>query len=271
MSAVWRIIWFCRNKLILNQNRFIVMLKKIIIGLLFLCTYFSGYSQQPKPLPNTNEFVDLSGTIGKDQGTVALSYVHNWRTGKKKKFELGIGARWTTYFGTKKDFVTAGPASLTRTFTIPFLIVFSGLQEENIDTLQVQRPLVNAINASFNMGYHFTPKLYGGINIDVIGFTFGQKSSAVLTSNGTTQTEPSSKPAGFNLLLTGDHDKGSLNSEFFIRYQVADRFSIKALYQFVFVEYKTENIVQIAPDGTEIDRFRNKANNIGLGIVYHLK
>ena len=247
------------------------MLKKIIIGLLFLCTYFSGYSQQPKPLPSTNEFVDLSGTIGKDQGTVALSYVHNWRTGKKKKFELGIGARWTTYFGTKKDFVTAGPASLTRTFTIPFLIVFAGLQEENIDTLQVQRPLVNAINASFNMGYHFTPKLYGGINIDVIGFSFGKKSFAVLTSNGTTQTEPVAKPAGFNLLLTGDHDKGSLNSEFFIRYQLADRFSIKALYQFVFVEYKTENIVQIAPDGNEIDRFRNKANNIGLGIVYHLK
>jgi hypothetical protein len=248
-----------------------MIFQKIFIGALFLFAGYTGYSQENKLLTNTNKFLDLSGTIGKDQGTVAFSYVHNWRTGKKKKFELGIGARWTTYFGAKKDFVTAGPASLTRTFTIPFLIVFSGLQEENIDTLQVQRPLVNAINASFNMGYHFSPKLYGGINIDVIGFTFGRKSSAVLTSDGTTQTEPVAKPAGFNLLLTGDHDKGSLNSEFFIRYQVADRFSIKALYQFVFVEYKTENVVQIAPDGTEIDRFRNKANNIGLGIVYHLR
>lgn len=248
-----------------------MIIKKIVIGALLLSANLSGFGQQPATLSNTNKFIDLSGTIGKDQGTVAFSYVHNWRTGKKKKFELGVGARWTTYFGTKKDFVTAGPTSLTRTSTIPFLIVFSGQQEENMDSLQVQRPLVNAINASFNMGYHFTPKLYGGINIDVIGFTFGQKSSAVLTSNGTTQTEPSAKPAGFNLLLTGDYDKGSLNSEFFIRYQVADRFSIKALYQFVFIEYKTENIVQTAPDGTEIDRFRNKANNIGLGIVYHLK
>ena len=248
-----------------------MILKKIFIGAFFLFGGLIVYSQEVLPVSNTNKFIDLSGTIGKDQGTVALSYVHNWRTGKKKKFELGIGGRWTTYFGTKKDFVTAGPASLTRTSTIPFLIVFSGLQEENIDTLNVQRPLVNAINASFNMGYHFTPKLYGGINIDVIGFTFGRKSSAVLTSNGTTQTEPAAKPAGFNLLLTGDHDKGSLNSEFFIRYQVAKRISIKALYQFVFVEYKTESIVQVAPDGTEIDRFRNKANNAGLGIVYHLK
>jgi hypothetical protein len=248
-----------------------MIFQKIFIGTFLLFIGFVGYGQEIKPITSTSKFIDLSGTIGKDQGTVALSYVHNWRTGQKKKFELGVGGRWTTYFGTKKDFVTAGPASLTRTSTIPFLIVFSGLQEENIDTLNVQRPLVNAINASFNMGYHFTPKLYGGINIDVIGFTFGRKSSAVLTSNGNLQTEPSAKPASFNLLLTGDHDKGSLNSEFFIRYQVADRFSIKALYQFVFVEYKTENVVQIAPDGTEIDRFRNKANNVGLGIVYHLK
>jgi hypothetical protein len=232
-----------------------MIIKKIIIGALFLLGGLAVYSQEVLPISNKNKFLDLSGTIGQDQGTVALSYVH----------------KWTTYFGTKKDFVTAGPASLTRTSTIPFLIVFSGIQEENLDTLNVQRPLVNAINASFNMGYHFTPRLYGGINIDVIGFSFGRKSSAVLTSNGTTQTEPSAKPSGFNLLLTGDHDKGSLNSEFFIRYQVAKRISIKALYQFVFVEYKTETIVQVAPDGTEIDRFRNKANNAGLGIVYHLK
>jgi hypothetical protein len=248
-----------------------MIFKKIFIGTVLLFGCLVAYSQEIKPITNTNRFLDLSGTIGKDQGTVAFSYVHNWRTGKKKKFELGIGGRWTTYFGTKKDFVTAGPASLTRTSTIPFLIVFSDLQEENLDTLNVQRPLVNAINASFNMGYHFTPKLYGGINIDVIGFSFGRKSSAVLTSNGTTQTEPESKPASFNLLLTGDHDKGSLNSEFFIRYQVSKQISLKALYQFVFVEYRTETIVQVAPDGTEIDRFRNKANNAGLGIVYHLK
>lgn len=121
------------------------------------------------------------------------------------------------------------------------------------------------------MGYHFTPKLYGGINIDVIGFSFGQKSSAILTSNGNTQTDPASKPSAFNLLLTGDHDKGSLNSEFFVRYQLGKQWSVKALYQFIFVEYKTEQIVQVAPDGTEIDRFRNKANNLGLGIVYHLR
>lgn len=246
------------------------MYQKIYLIFFLLIIGYQGFTQVSKPAVLTNEYLDLTATIGKDQGTVSFSFVHNWKVGKNKKFELGVGVRGTTYFGTKKDFVTAGPASLTRTTSIPFLIVFSDMQEENIDTLNVQRPLIYAINASFNMGYQFSPKFYGGINIDVIGFTVGRKSSAVLTSNGNTQTEPSAKPAGFNLLLTGDLDKGSLNSEFFFRYQVSKQWSIKALYQFIFVEYKTQNIVQIAPDGTEIDRFRNKANNLGLGIVYHL-
>jgi hypothetical protein len=218
-----------------------------------------------------SQFVDVTGTIGKDQGTAALAYVYNWKTGKKKKFELGIGARWTTYIGTKKEFITAGPASLTRTNSIPFVIVFAGQQEENLDTLVVQRPLVNAVNLTFNMGYQFTPRLYGGVNIDVIGFSFGRKSSAILTSNGITMTDPEAKPTGFNILLTGDHDRGTLNSEFLLRYAIGKRWSVKALYQFVFVEYTTENVTQVAPDGTEVNRFRNKANNLGLGLVYHLK
>lgn len=242
--------------------------KTIIV--IFILSFVATVSVAQTKAP-VSRFIDLSGTIGEDQGTVSLSYVHNWKTGKKKKFELGVGGRFTTYAGTKKDFVTAGPASLTRTSSIPFLGVFAGINEENIDTLNVQRPLINSLNLSYNMGYQFSSRFYGGINIDVIGFSFGRKSSSVLTSNGQTFTDPDAKPTPFNLLLTGDHDRGSLNSEFFIRYKVGKNWSIKALYQFIFAEYKTQNVVQVAPDGTEIDRFRNKANNLGLGVVYHLK
>lgn len=242
---------------------------KIILVVFATCLANRGLHAQT--VRQISRFLDLTGTYGKDQGTASFSFVNNWKTGKKQKFELGVGARWTTYFGTKKDFVTAGPASLTRTNTIPFVIVFAGQKEENMDTLVVQRPLVNALNLSFNMGYQFTPRFYGGVNIDVIGFSFGRTSSAVLTSNGESMTEPEAKPTGFNILLTGDHDRGTLNSEFFLRYAIGKKWSIKALYQFVFVEYTTQNLKQVAPDGTEVDRFRNKANNLGLGVVYHLK
>ncbi len=247
-------------------------LKNILPGtILCLTTALSLNGQDnSKPIPKVNQFLDLTATVGNSQGSVAASYVYNWRLGKSRKFEVGFGGRLTSYFGTKKDFITAGPAELTRTFTTPFLIVFAGQNEENFDTLTVQRPLVNSVNASINLGYHFSKRFYGGFNIDLIGFSFGPGTSAVFQSNGETMTEPKVKPSPFNILLTGDHDHGTLNSEFFLKYHFGKRWAIKGVYQFLFVEYTTETVKQIAPDGTVIDRFRNKANNFGIGVSYNI-
>ena len=217
---------------------------------------------------NINQFVDLTGTVGESQGSAAAAYVHNWKLGKKQKFEIGIGARFTTYFGTKKEFITAGPAKYTRSFTVPFLIFFAGQKEENFDTLTVQRPLTNSLNITANLGYNISPKWYAGFNIDVIGFTFGRKGTAVYLGDGANQTEPNAKPAAFNVLLTGDHDRGTLNSEFFLKYKIADHWHIKGVYQFVFVEYETETVQQQIVNGPVNKRFRNKANNFGLGVAY---
>ena len=243
-------------------------MKRYIFFVVMLC-FVTVTNAQKKNL-HKNQFVDLAGTIGKSQGTVAASYVHNWKIGKRKKWEAGLGFRWTTYFGTKTDFITA-PAKLARTNTTPFLIFFAGQRTDYHDTLTVQRPLTHSANISINLGYNFTNKWYAGFNIDLIGFTFGRESSAILTSNGFTKIEPVAKPAAFNVLLTGDHDRGSLNSEFFVKYRITPKWGIRAIYQFVFVEYETKNIQQVAPDGTVNDRFRNKANTFGLGVSYNFK
>jgi hypothetical protein len=223
----------------------------------------------------TRRWLDLTGTVGSSQGTVAGAYMHNWKLGKKQRWEFGTGIRWTTYFGTKKDFITAGPAKYTRSFTAPFAIFFAGQKEENFDTLQVQRPLTNSVNITANIGYAISAKWYAGFNIDVIGFTFGRKNGGVLagknqTGQQGTFSDNEVKPTAFNLLLTGDHDKGSLNSEFFARYQLNNKWGIKGVYQFVFVEYKTNTLKQAIPGGPLNDRFRNKANNFGLGVTYSL-
>ncbi len=241
-------------------------MKRYIFFVVMLC-FVTVTNAQKKNL-HKNHFVDLSGTIGKSQGTLAASYVHNWKMGKRKKWEAGLGFRWTTYFGTKTDFITA-PAKLARTNTTPFLIFFAGQRTDYHDTLTVQRPLTHSANISINLGYNFTNKWYAGFNIDLIGFTFGRESSAILTSNGFTKIEPVAKPAAFNVLLTGDHDRGSLNSEFFVKYRITPKWGVRAIYQFVFVEYETKNIQQVAPDGTLNDRFRNKANTFGLGVSYN--
>ncbi len=246
------------------------MKKYLLVVTVLMAGWVPESGAQSNKLPRTDRFIDLAGTVGESQGAIAASYVHNWRLGTKKKWEIGYGVRWTSYFGVKKDFTTA-PGRLARSTTIPFLIVFADHKPQNEDTLQVQRPFTNSLNLSANFGYNFSEKWSAGFNIDVIGFTFGRTTSAILTSNGTTRSESAAKPAPFNLLLTGDNDYGSLNSEFFLKYKLNNRWSVKADYQFIFVEYKTTQVKQTAPDGTQVDRFRNKVNNFGLGVSYHFK
>jgi len=251
-------------------------------GSLFLwIALFSSFAataqqQTPQQAPaagrhsSISQFLDLSATIGDKEGALAASFVHNWRIGKNKKWEAGIGLRLTTYLGSRKDFYTA-PARLARSTTVPFVIVFAGHEEKNIDTLTIERPFTVSLNISANVGYHFNSRWYGGFNIDLLGYTLGSGSSASLVSNGVVTNESLVRPAHFNALLTGDNDYGSLNSEFFLRYRLNGRLSIKAVYQFFFAEYKTQTIRQIAPDGTSVDRFRNKANTFGLGLTWHLR
>ena len=242
-------------------------MKSVIItaAVLLQCVVSSG---QNKTGSRINQFADLAGTVGSSRGTVALSYVHNWKLDKKQKWEAGLGARFTSGFGTKQEYTTA-PAKLARGTTVPFVIVLAEQKTANWDTLTVQRPLVNSVNISANFGYNFSNNWSAGFNIDLIGFTFGRKTPAILTSNGVTKTEAVAKPAAFNVLLTGDLDYGSLNSEFFFKYKLNNRWGIRAIYQFYFSEYKTTTIKQIAPDGTGVDRFRQKGNNFGAGISYN--
>ena len=246
------------------------MKKKLILLLVITSAFIREGKAQGLSSERLRRYFDLTAAVGQSQGTVSATYGHNWKLWKRQKWEIGLSARWSTYFGSKKDFITA-PARLARTNTTPFLIFFAGQKTENHDTLTVQRPLTTSLNFAVNAGYNLTAQWYLGFNIDVIGFTFGRKSSAILTSNGVTRTEPKAKPAFFNLLLTGDHDLGSLNSEFFLRYKLKSSWSIKAVYQFVFIEYVTQSIKQTAPDGTMVNRFRNKVNVFGLGVVYDFK
>ena len=245
------------------------MQKTILLGALILAGFTS--LAQPKTNNNVNQFTDLAVTFGSSQTSVAAAYVHNWKFGfgKKRNWEAGVGARWTNTFGSNLNYTTAGPAKFTRTGTTPFLIFFAGQKTENWDTLTLNKPFTSALNISANFGYHFSTKLSGGFNIDVIGFTIGRKTAGVYTSNGVQTPEPEAKPTDFNVLLTGDHDRGTLNSEFFLRYKLSNQWSVRGVYQFLFTEYKTSSVKQTLPDGSDNDRFRNKANNFGVGLSYH--
>lgn len=210
--------------------------------------------------------VDLSIAAGSSQATFSIAGWHQWQLGKKQRLSIGIGPRITSYVGNKKDFWTA-PASIARGSSAPFLVVFSSQETQNWDTLNVQRPLVFSMNAAVQVAHQIGKRFRAGINIDLVGFSVGRTSGAVFTSDGSQETTEA-KPVPFNLLLTGDLDNGALNSEFFIQCRLKEKWSVRAVYQFYFVEYKTNTNIQQLPEPN--DRFRNKANLLGIGLSYSL-
>ena len=233
----------------------------IITLIILLCSSFTLQAQ-----PGTKvQHLDLSGSIGSGQGTGAFSYNYNWQIGKKGKFEIGTGARFTSYFGSNQYYVTA-PAKITSGKSGPG-VLFAENIIGNLDSVLFKNAQVNALNITFNIGYNITTKLYASFNIDAIGFSFGGSKPGTYF-NGPSSAPVTAKPTGFNLLLVSDNDLGSLNSEFSLRYKLNKQWGIKAGYQFLFTEYTTSTQVQTFPEKN--DRFRNKTSAFSIGVTYHL-
>ncbi|MCK6616180.1 MAG: hypothetical protein L6Q51_00885 [Cyclobacteriaceae bacterium] len=206
--------------------------------------------------------VHLTAAIGNAQGTISLLAGYDWEMGSNKKFAVGLGARFTSYFGTNQYYRTA-PAKLTTGSTGP-LVIFNEDIPENIDTVLIPNPQVNSLNVFINLRYALNKKIQVGFNIDAIGFSFGGTTQGTYL-NFPTGNSTTASPATFNLLLISDNDKGSLNSELYLKYLFSERWFAKAAAQFHFTEYITETEVQQFPEPN--DRFRNKALMFAAGIV----
>ena len=199
--------------------------------------------------------------VGDAQGSVSILYGYDWELRKSKKFAIGIGGRFTSYFGLDQVYRTA-PAKLTSGSTGPG-VIFKEDIEENIDTVLMKSPQVNSLNLMINLRYRFSDKFHIGFNIDAIGFSFGgSKEGTYLNYPNGNLAE--GKPTAFNILLISDNDKGSLNSEFYARYFFNEQWGVKAGSQFLFTEYTTETEVQQFPEPN--DRFRNKSLMIAVGV-----
>ena len=213
---------------------------------------------------NKNSF-GLTFGFGSSQFAFNGDYIKDWRVGKKKKFGMGIGARFSIHSGRNLYFATA-PAKLTSGSNSP-LILFKDNINKNIDSVQLKSSFVGMFNLLINLDYAFSQKFMVGFNIDFIGFSFGAKQSGTYLKEGIgTPTEAS--PSPFNLLLISDNDLGSLNSELYFKYFINENWGIKAAAQFIFAEYTTTSKVQTFP--SENDRFRKKGLLPSIGVVYRL-
>lgn len=195
-------------------------------------------------------YADFTGTIGDRHGTISLDYFYLWNLTKSKKLELGVGARLTSYLGSAKYFSSAPPAL--------------AIGNKNADSILMQSPQINALNLAINFGYRISPRFGVGFNIDAIGVSFGAKQDGFYVNGSQVQTI-TARPTVFNILLIDNRDRGSLNSEFYLRYFFRTSLAVKLAFQHLFTEYTTDTEVQQVPEPN--DRFRNKANLFSLGIT----
>lgn len=245
-------------------------MKKIWLTGFLIILLSNMVNAQQKKTKAVDNFVDITAGIGSSQYTGALSYVYNWKVGKRKRWELGLGARFTSYFGSNLYFRTA-PAKLTSGKTDP-TVLFTEDIDVNIDSVLFPKAQMNSLNLSLNFGYNFSKRFSAGLTIDAIGFSFGKKQNGVYYGNNFATGVPvTAKPTGFNVLLISDNDKGSLNSELFARYKWNDSWGVKLGLQFFFAEYTTNTEVQTTPGGDKNDRFRKKMAGVGIGVTYNFK
>jgi len=243
-------------------------MKQILIASMLAVFLFNEATAQKNKRPVDN-FAELTGAIGSSQGSGSLGYVYNWKYGKHKRLELGLGLKFTSYFGSNLYFRTA-PAKLTSGKTDP-TVLFRADIDQNIDSVLFPKAQTNFLNLNLNIGYNLSKKFYVGFTIDAIGFSFGKKQSGIYYGNNfATGVVVTAKPTPFNVLLISDNDRGSLNSELFVRYKWNDSWGVKLGFQFLFAEYTTDKEVQTTPTGDKNDRFRKKMPGAGIGVTYNL-
>ncbi|GIV38220.1 MAG: hypothetical protein KatS3mg033_0020 [Thermonema sp.] len=166
--------------------------------------------------------------------------------------EAGYGLRATFFSGKERYFETAD-ASLRQ-------------DAANIDSLYIESASVGALNAFVLIEARPLEKWRVGFNIDLGGFSVGGRRNAAYRAQGSNQTVPvSASPTAFNILLVGDRDIGTLNSNFYVTYDIAGRWRLRAAYQYLFVEYTTE-----APLRNDNDRFRYKASMVSVAVIKRL-
>jgi long-subunit fatty acid transport protein len=224
---------------------------RIFLVFCILIATFQLKAQEPTSKKNDLN-VDLGVGLGSSKISITSAFNYNWQLGKKKKIVIGTGIRYTWFSGNNINF-TSAPSKLAA-------------DEKSVDTLLASTPNVHSLNLLINLGYNISPKLQVGFSIDVVGFSFGPTGNPTFISDGKSKVSEAN-PTKANILLIGDNDIGSLNSFFYAKYKLTERFGIKLGFQYLFNELTTTTNVQTLP--TQNDRFRAKSALGYIGVTYN--
>ena len=226
-------------------------MKKFIIFVFFIVSIHAQTFAQAK------SYADVSLAAGKNLFSGALSYYRLHPVAFGGKFSVGYGLRYTGSTAGTQAYVTA-PAEVSEGN------FFKKQNEAKLDTLTLNAGQINSINAAIYLAYQLHPKWAIGFNIDAIGASWGSPQTGSLQSYGV-KTAESATVSPFNILLTGDNDKGSLNSEAYLAYSLTPHLLLRGGASFLFSEYTTNRKITTNFDN---DKFRFKSLSPMLALSY---
>lgn len=213
---------------------------------------FAQDSNEGVTLVKRSVYSGVGGAVGDGHFSGLLSGQVDWHLGQKRRIVVGTGLRFTGFLGSDVVFTSAPPDLAADPL--------------NMDTLLAPTPYIYSLNAMINLGFNITPKLTAGFNIDLVGLSFGPKGTPTFISQGQEQ-QANVSPTPVNVLLVGDNDLGSLNSHFFAKYSLNEKWRVQLAYQFLFNELTTESTLQTVPSNN--DRYRHKASQVFVGVTYN--
>lgn len=215
--------------------------------LLFACALAFGCCGQGSE--KSSQYGSATVALGGGMGNLSIDFFHLWKLGKQKKLEVGLGGRLTSIFGSNQYFSSAPPDLANN--------------DSNVDSVYLGSMQINAVNLALGFGYSLSTKFSVGFNIDAIGFSFGGTQQGTYIKD-LQRTNIAASPTVFNVLLVDVNDRGTLNSEFYARYQLSEKWLLKIGLQHVFTEYTTNTQVQQVPIPN--DRFRRIVNMVSVGV-----
>ena len=196
-------------------------MKKIFLAFIILFGFLnSGFSMNDGDsikkgaiLWKENHYIDLSMDLGESVVYNSLQWDKLFAIARNR-IKIGFGARFNVGNYWNKSFYTAPPQRIGGAF----------------DTLTIQHQIVYSLNLQFVFDVPLLKWWDVGMNIDLVGVSWGPTAPASYYSyatgnNGSTQNV---SPENFNLMLFGHNDFGNLNSQFYMRFWPSNNVCIKA-------------------------------------------
>ena len=208
---------------------------------LLCCSQVSAWAQTRQTLIGS-----LGGSSKHRFGSVG--YGLGWSPGFLKNLSLGPGIRTTLLHHDGREYSVPNATGLAR-------------------DLRLEAPAMLHANvaAFFWAEYRLSPRWGLGLNIDLIGGSFGPSRPAQPTHPtadfaGLVQASPS----GVSALLYNTNDLGLLQSEFYIAYKAAERVYLRAGVAHQHVQ------LTITPAALETSRFAGFLNALVIGVTIPL-